>query len=205
MTNTFKRVMASFVAIVLALGVGLGLAGCGGGNSDEALVRAAIENMMDAFKNPTKESLEPYMKEVDQSTLDQLDEYGVDIYDMLGHFFKHFEYTINDVTIDGDTGTASLSVTNADIEKAVQESTNGLMEDEEFVEEFRNLYTSGDEKGAYKLIFDKMFAAIDASEETVTTDIEVKLTKKDGQWDIDDSSVNEFVSAMYGGMDLSNL
>lgn len=208
MRDTFKRMIAAVAAFVLAMGMGLGLAGCGSsGNSEEEMVRAAIATMMDAFKNPTEETLKPYMSEVDDSTWEEMEEYDVDPYELLSHLFKHFDYTINDVTIneDGETGTANITITNADFTNLIPTLMEDLQNDEEFISEVQDLYLNNDTKGVYKLVFQKMYDAIDNCEETSTTTIDLKLSKTDGKWDIDDSSISDFVSAMYGGLDLDSL
>ena len=57
----------------------------------------------------------------------------------------------------------------------------------------------------YKLIFDEMYAAIDAETDTVKSETEITLTKTNGQWDVDEDSMTDFISKVYGGLDMSSL
>ena len=53
-----------------------------------------------------------------------------------------------------------------------------------------------------KIFFNKIYEKLDASEETVSTDATLQLNKVDGEWEVDDSSMDAVVSAMYGGLEL---
>ena len=117
------RAITTIVSCVLALGLVVGLNGCG--KNDEELIRASVSEVMDLFKNPTKENLQGFINE-DEIDLSTLEEYDIDIYEFLGHSFKHFDYTINDVTVDGDTASANLTLTNTDLGAVVEETTTEI-------------------------------------------------------------------------------
>ena len=80
-------------------------------NSDERNVRDAVTRMLDAIKNPSREGMEPYLSNLDSNTKAQLDAYGIDMYDFIEHIFKHFDYAIDDVQIDGNNATVKLTIT----------------------------------------------------------------------------------------------
>ena len=197
-----KRMTAVFTMIILAVGVSFTLAACGSQSSDEQLIKTELSKVLDAFKNPTEESLSPYMGDVDSSALEA---YGIDIVEMMQHLFKHFDYSIDSVTVDGDKATAKLTVENIDMQKVITEASAALTSDQEFMAKAQEAYVSGGEKAMYKLIFDEMYAAIDAETDTVKGETEITLTKTNGQWDVDEDSMTDFISKVYGGLDMSSL
>ena len=197
-----KRMTAVFTMIILAVGVSFTLAACGSQSSDEQLIKTELSKVLDAFKNPTEESLSPYMGDVDSSALEA---YGIDIVEMMQHLFKHFDYSIDSVTVDGDKATAKLTVENIDTQKVITEASAALTSDQEFMAKAQEAYVSGGEKAMYKLIFDEMYAAIDAETDTVKGETEITLTKTNGQWDVDEDSMTDFISKVYGGLDMSSL
>lgn len=191
------RAITTIVSCVLALGLVVGLNGCG--KNDEELIRASVSEVMDLFKNPTKENLQGFVNE-DEVDLSTLEEYDIDIYEFLGHSFKHFDYTINDVTVDGDTATASLTLTNTDLGAVVEETTTEITEN---IDDYADVLNGENGRKEFmKIFFNKIYEKLDASEETVSTDATLQLNKVDGEWEVDDSSMDAVVSAMYGGLEL---
>ena len=190
---------------MLALSVGLGftLVACGSSAAnDEQLIQDELAKVLDAFKNPTAESLAPYVGDTD---LSMFDTYGIDYVELFQHLFKHFDYTIKDVKVDGDKAVVQLTVENADVSKVMADLESSMTTDSAFQTELLNAYTSGGESALYPIIFQKLYDALDASTDIVKSDAELKLTKTNNQWDIDEDSMNELVSKVYGGLDLSAL
>lgn len=191
------RAITTIVSCVLALGLVVGLNGCG--KNDEELIRASVSEVMDLFKNPTKENLQGFINE-DEIDLSTLEEYDIDIYEFLGHSFKHFDYTINDVTVDGDKASANLMLTNTDLGAVVEETTTEITEN---IDDYADVLNGENGRKEFmKIFFNKIYEKLDASEETVSTDATLQLNKVDGEWEVDDSSMDAVVSAMYGGLEL---
>ena len=199
-----KRAIAVFTMIVLAAGVSFALSACGGASNDEKLIKDGISEVLDNFKNPTKESLSEYVGG-NEAALASLDAYGVDYVELFQHLFKHFDYTIDDVKVNGDTAVVKLTVENVNLEKALSEASTAMQSDPEFVSEVQAAYVSGGEQAMYKLVFQKMYDAIDSSTDIVKNQMELTCTKTNGQWAPDDESVTELVSKVYGGLDMSSL
>lgn len=191
------RALATATSCLLALALAVGLSGCG--NNDEELIRTSVTEVMEVFKNPTPENLQEYIDDTDVDT-SELEQYGIDLNEFLVHCFKHFDYTINDVKIDGDTATVDVTVTNADVQKAMEEATNAVMGN---LNNYSDLLTAEDgEQQFMKIFFDEVYQQLDASEELVTNDTTLKLNKTDGEWDVDKEALDDVVSAMYGGLEI---
>lgn len=199
-----NRVTAVVVTLALAVGLGFSLAACSSSSNDKDLITKGITEMLDNFKNPTEASLSQYVAG-NEAQLAQLEAYGVDYVELFQHLFKHFDYTINDVQINGDKAVVKMTVENINVANVMNETTASLQNDPEFVSAVQSAYLSDGEQAAMKLVFDKLYADMDASTDIVKSDVELTCTKKNGQWEPDEASVNELVSKVYGGMDLSSL
>ncbi|MBE6470165.1 MAG: hypothetical protein E7000_00435 [Coriobacteriaceae bacterium] len=202
-TSTQERPITRMLAIVLAAFLAIGaacvLAGCSG-TSDEQVIREGLAKELDAFKSPTKESLEPYIGEIDSDQMETLESYGIDIYEFIEHAFRGFDYTINDVTVDGDTATADVTISNIDVAKVASSVMDTVSSDKDIAAKVQKLAEGGDQSEVMKYVFSLMYDAMDAATETVSTDTTIKLTKTNNQWDIDEDSISDMIAGMYGGM-----
>lgn len=194
--TSLMRLMKGLLGLVLAFGLAVGLSGCG--QNDEQLIRASVTEALDTFKNPTAESLEKFIDEsgADLSTVEQ---YGVDFTEFLTRTLKHFDYTINDVTVDGDTAEVSVTLTNADLRKALEAALSDITD----LSEYADMLTGEDgQKEFVQMFMQKWYEQIEKSDELVSTDAVFKLTKTDGKWSVDRESIDEVVTAMYGGFEI---
>lgn len=191
------------LACVLALSMGLAFAGCSKGASDEDQIRAAVANTFDVFKSPTKEGLAS-LGDFDDDAATYEEQYGIDYYDFMASVFNKFDYTINSVEVSGDTATVDVTFTNVNASDVMDEEMAKLDSDEEFNSLVESVGTSGDMKPLYKYMFDKMSAALKASDDVVTNDMTMHLEKKDGEWDISDEDMEELQSNIMGGADLTS-
>ncbi len=195
----FARMLVALVASFVTLGLSLALVGCGKKANEEEIIRQAVTETMDIFKNPTEEALAEVLKDAD-SSLEVLDEYGIDIYEFMGHCFRNFDYSIGEISIDGDVATAELTVTNTDLQAAIETASDDITNN---YDEYLDVVLGDDgERQFMQLFFQKVYEQMDATDETVTNDVTLKLKKEDGVWDVDDSGVDAVVSAMFGGLEM---
>lgn len=192
------RIPSMLVACVLALSLCVGLTGCDLGRpSDEELIRAAVTQVLDSLKDPTEESLSRYVAADDIATLA---EHGIDPYEYLGHALARFDYTIDDVTVDGDTARADLTVTNVDLGAAMEAATAWLEDNPDEYED-----TLGDDDAldqVIQLLLDRLYEEIDRSDDLVSSSVTITFTKVDDVWQVDEDSMDGIVSALYGGLEL---
>lgn len=169
-------------------------------NSDEQSVRAAVARMLDAIKSPSRKSMEPYLSNLDSNTKAQLDAYGIDMYDFTEHVFKHFDYAIDDVQIDGNNATVKLTITNADLMQALMAGSRELQSlDQDTMQQLG----SGGEKAIMQKYMELFYASIDDEKNLTTTEAELKLVKSGGMWKVDEDSAKNFSRSMFGGVNLS--
>ena len=200
-TSKLSRVLTLACTAILASTLMIGLTAC---SNDEQAIKDGISTELGAFKNPTKESLEPYVGQLSSSDLKELETYGIDIYEFLGHCFSKFDYSVGKVSASGDTATAELSLTKVDVQSAVK-ATSDEFQSSDMRDELAQIYTDGGETALIQKFFEMFYSKLDETTETVSNDVTVKLTKSNGSWTIDDASLNDLVSAAYGGADFSSM
>lgn len=204
MRTTIKKIATVLLACVMTIGLGVAIVGCSGGQSDEQAIKAELDKELGMLKNPTEENLKTLLGD-NISQLDQVKAMGIDPIELIQHMFAKFDYSVGDVKVDGDTATAKLTLTNVDLQSVMNDVKSNMTSDSEFVAKVQEAASSGDMTKVYPLIFEKMYAAIDASDKLVTSDVEMKLDKKDGQWTVNEDNMSDIVSSMYGGLDMSAL
>ena len=204
MRTTIKKIATVLLACVMTIGLGVAIVGCSGGQSDEQAIKAELDKELGMLKNPTEENLKALLGDK-ISQLDQVKAMGVDPIELIQHMFAKFDYSVGDVKVDGDTATAKLTLTNVDIQSVMNDVQSNMTSDSEFMAKVTEAASSGDMTKVYPLVFEKMYAGIDASDKLVTSDVEMKLDKKDGQWTVNEDNMSEIVSSMYGGLDMSAL
>ena len=86
--NMIRRACQLALAALIIIGVSVGLSAC---KNDEQMARDSAEAMFKAFKNPTEESMRPYMSNAKAPIISQIESYNIDVYEFLGHVFRHFD------------------------------------------------------------------------------------------------------------------
>lgn len=216
MNTIAKRFAGSFAACALAFG----LAACGGSASpadtaapedtaapaetapavptDEELIEASIDELISVFKNPTEETFAQFIGDEDMSTFEQ---YDLDPYEYFRNMFKRLDYTVDDVQVNGDTAEVALTVSNVNLNAVITETSDEFNEN---IAEYIDGVDMSDEDAAMKVLMNKLFSLvyeqIDTSDDIVTSEFTISLTKGAEGWSVDESSVERFVSALYGGI-----
>ncbi len=198
-----KGILFGILAFALAVILPLGLTGC---SNDKEVIQKGLTDELEALKNPTEENLKEYLGDEleNDANFKELAEYGLDPYEMMGHLFKHFDYKIGDITVNGDTATAKVTVTNVKLDEIMANLETSYMNSKS-QEEIAEIYSNGGREALYKDLFKKLYEDLDKSTDTKDTELTLSLTKKDNEWSVDDSSEDELVSAAFGGANLSNL
>jgi hypothetical protein len=106
-----KGVVALFALLVA--GSCMLLAGCAE-NSEEA-VRNAVTNELDEIKNFDAEEIEELANE--STEFAALSAYGITATDAYEAIFSDFDYSIEDVKVDGDKATVGIKFTTKDLNK----------------------------------------------------------------------------------------
>ncbi|OFK24351.1 hypothetical protein [Olsenella sp. HMSC062G07] len=196
-----RRVVTGMLAATLALLVSFSLGACR--QNDEKAIRERATQILEAVKNPTKENLAPYMEDMDDETTQMLDSYGVDIYEFFGHAFKHFDYSIGEIKVNGNKATVDITTKNANLDSAIEVASQKF-EEEVTQDDIIALYSDGGEKAVTQKFFTYTYQALDDSTDIKKTSVTLNFIKTDGEWEVDDSSMEDFLSTLYGGADFSD-
>lgn len=198
------RFRAPLVVVLLAMvALVLPLAGCGD-NRDEEVIRASATALLDTYKQPTRESLPELVGSDARRTFDQMELYGVDGYAIAERYFRNFDYTIDDVSINGDTATVSLTMRNINVSRAIEDTTSKYSTDKG-KEVMEQLFEQGGDGAVYREVFNDLINHLDATTEIVENKTALTLTKTNGSWSIDEKCIPNVVGAIYGNTSVSAL
>ena len=204
MRTAIKKLLVASVACVMGFSMMFGLAACGGGNdgpSDEELITASIDELITAFKDPGSEASKAVLGDIEDADLSQFEEFGVAPYDFLARCFSRAEYTVDAINIEGDTATAELTITNVDLTAAMEAAAGEDLDAFLATDEGAAMIAAGDVTALYPKLMELFYARIDSSETMVSNPATLDFNKVDGQWVASDADIDQFVSALYGGLE----
>ena len=179
------KTLACTLCASLALVSGLVLTGCSGTDPEEA-IRQDITTNFDEIKNLDDAAMEEFAEELGDTGLES---YGIETTELLTSMLDGFDYSIESVTVDGDTAVAEVSVTAKSMGELMNMDadamTEALMEDITY----GALDANDDDAvnawaGAYVM---NLVDAIEPSDKTVT----LTYINGDDGWELDESSNSE--------------
>lgn len=198
-----KHFVTSVTVAVLACCFAFGLSACG--QNEAEAVRSVTEYCLSIPTTISPEKLEGQFGNSGSSVLENFEELGLDFSEFASHMFANYDYTIGDITVDGNTATADVSITNINIKNAFQKVFDDLTDDQEWSKTILQTYAGNqDETTAEftKAIITKFSQTIDGSKDLTTTDMTIHLTKANNEWTIDESDEETLLAAMFGGTDM---
>lgn len=102
-----KKMIAAFAATALLAFSAVAFVGCGG-ESDEDVIRGALTEELDAIKALDDATISEMTADMDASTFAA---YGIDASEFMKTYLDGFDYSIDGVTVDGDTAEAVVTLT----------------------------------------------------------------------------------------------
>lgn len=186
-----RRVFTAIMACVLALAMGASVTAC---SDEKQTVSNAVTSQLDSIKNPTQADVDDLL-ESDAEYKQLCEDYGIDTLEFIKHSFGRLEYTVDDVTVNGDMATVDLTVNNADIDTAYNNATTTVQNTDD--PEILALISNGDAKGLAQKIYQLYYDEIDKVGMIGDTKITLELEKDDdGNWEVTDDSVDDFYNAL---------
>ena len=203
LTRTW-RVVALALAAALALVAPVGLAACA---DDAGQARASAAAVLDVLKDPTREGLEGLVGASGAAELDaaatELAGEGIDLYELMSHLGRHFDYTIDSVQVTGDEAVVTVSSSNADFSAAMASAearADAWLESEDG----QQAYAAGDKDAISRRYAELLYEEVDASTETVSASGELRLRRADGSsWRLEDGSEDTLVSVFFAGQQVA--
>lgn len=101
----------AMLALVAALAATMlaGLTACGG-ESAEDVIRKGVTEELEGIKNLDQAALDEIMAGAGAADAG-LDEYGIDMEEFCRTWLEGFDYSVDNVTVDGDNATATVTIT----------------------------------------------------------------------------------------------
>lgn len=200
-----KRLASGVCALLLCTLAVLGATGC---KSDKDKVTDLVTRTMESYSvaaddtdaKKDKDAVEPTYG--DDATITQLTAYGVRDYEYHEHCFKNYSFEVGEATVDGDSATVSVTVTNQSLSAAADAAASDYTSWAEG-EDSQQAYAESGRQALVDKLVEFLYARLDANESPVTTTVSVSLSKDgDGNWSVNGTS--EFFSGLYGGSDVIN-
>ena len=205
MKRVYKRLAILFAVLVMSTGLCISLAACGGvSQEDEQMINSELDKEFGTLKNPTQDTVNALFGD-DASKLEEFSRYGIDPIEMLKHAFGHLDYKVDNIKAEGDKATVKVTLTNVDFQAVASQFASDMQNDEELRAQATAALVSGDEQGAYKVLFDKLYTALDESDNVVASTAEFQLEKENGQWAFTEEGNKEFAAVVLATIDLSPL
>ena len=178
----FLPIVLSFAMAVCAVA----FAGCAG-QSDEEVIREALVQELDSYKNLDDAVVDEMTQSMD---LEELSSYGIDGKAFMQSYFNGFDCTIDSVTVDGDKASAVITLTCKSL-SAFQSSLEDALSNLD-VEKLATM--SEDELNQYTS--DLIMNALDSVEVAQTEPITIEYTKDGNTWTPSASASDDIAAAM---------
>lgn len=201
-----RVVIVAGVVVVTALAVAAAL---GVFRSDARRAADAVEELMASYVVPVADEdgeepddAWPADDYGDAETMEALERYGVSADEWHRHCLAHLEYEVGEASVEEDSATVPVTVTNASLAAALEAAGADFAAFAE-TSEAEDAYASGGRAELFSRLIEMVYEHLDANESPVTTTVGVTLTKdEDGVWVPEVSGDRGFFSALYGGSDV---
>ena len=201
-----KKTIAALLAVVMCIA----LVGCGSGgaktpeNETEPEETMPVEEthvpeedlaaFLDAMKVFDLDAATKYVDDDGEIEILALGDSKTDLGVDLAQLTQHLEYELGESTVDGESATVSVTVSNKSFEKIVEATT-----DEVVAYYLENGEMSDEELNAKTLeLMQEVFATGDVERESQTVDVHMSL--KDDAWQIEYDDLFVLMDAALGGM-----
>ncbi|MCL1799573.1 MAG: hypothetical protein FWG23_07560 [Eggerthellaceae bacterium] len=196
-TQAVQRiVLAGMVALVAALS--LVLVSCG--PIAEEAIRMAITEELDGIKAGTDEDFNAMVDSFMRN--DELDQVGIGREEFYAVWMNGFDYAIDDIAVEGDKATASVTITHRSIDEATEIYTASVMD---YMEENLDMLTDMTEEALDEYLESDEFMVIlkgffmDALRETPMSSASYTLeyTMNGRVWDPSTSSATKMFNTIF--------
>lgn len=217
--NKRNRVLVGILSLIMALSLAFGLSACGGSSDDEAVKDEATEKKDDTEKSDRASKADDeddIEQQVDatfsmlsaldeddvrdvfgRDTCQEMESMGIDPYEFYQALFSNFDYSIDDISVDGDEATVELTVSNVDIDEALVDFEDVLQE-WAGTQEAVDIYNQGGEDAlmaAGMQLFVDMLSSGEVT--TFTSEITIDMERTSGgAWDFSDP--DQVATALFG-------
>lgn len=163
------------IALIALMGIIMMVALAGCGQNDEKVIRDSLTKHFDQLGNPSSDQWSGLMGELSEDTL--------------AVWLDGFAFEVNEIAIDGNSATITVTITCKQLYPAVQKAQLLLQEDTSLA----SMTTDEIKQKANERYQEELSAA-----QPVTTEVTIPCTKNDNIWVVPDSGTREYTNAMLG-------
>jgi hypothetical protein len=178
-----KRIGFIVLGVLMSCALAFALGGCA---NDETAIRNGLTTELDQFKDPDS----ALWKEITASSASEFADMGVESQDLINAWTEGFSFEVGEITVDGDTAQATISITSKQLASAMTAAQEALLSDMSSLEQMTEAEI---QKKTGEVILDALKKST-----PVTTEITVPCTKSGNQWSEDESATNEYARALLG-------
>lgn len=187
--NRISGVIGAFAA-VLALSLCLApLSGCSSQQDDSEVIRQSLSSELDSIKNLDDSFMNEFAESINMS---QLSMYGIDGVAFMKSYLDGFDYTIDNIQVDGDTATAQITLTCKSYTGYQQALTEAVTKITENPEELAGLSN----EDINKKIGEIVTGSLDGIELKATEPITITYTKVNDTWEPASSTSGDISAAL---------
>ncbi len=179
--------LCAITALCMAIG-GLALTGCSSAEDDEAAIKEALSAQFDRLKNLDDATVDEISQAIGNNELSNL---GIAPADFAKAYLDGFDYSIQSVKIDGDSATATVTVTCKSL-KEFETSLTTMAN--EYIADSGNWEKS--EEQIYQEIGAKTMESLKSVPAATTSPLDLRFTKSSGEWSPDASNESTVTNAM---------
>lgn len=179
--------LCAITALCMAIG-GLVLGGCSSTEDDEAAIKEALSAQFDRLKALDDATVDEISQAIGSNELSSL---GVAPADFAKAYLDGFDYSVQNVKVDGDNATAEVTVTCKSLKEF--ESSLTTMANE-YIADSGNWEKS--EAQIYQEIGAKVMESLKSVPTATTSPIKLSFTKSSGEWSPDSSNESAITNAM---------
>ena len=170
--SLFTRIVSvCFISCILAF-AGAALYACG--PDHEQAIRDSLTQELDSIKNLD----ESFVSDLESASgVSDLEEFGIDPKEFFTSYLSGFDYTIDEVAVDGETASATVTLTAksyTEFNDAIQSNLDALVSDD-------SLYTLSEEE-VYSRIGQTVMDTIDGLSPVQTAPITISYELIDNTW-----------------------
>ena len=186
MEDTMYKKMLLAPVMAIACVLTLVLAGCGGASAED-LIRENIESYMGEIDGANEE----FVAGLEASAGEDLEQLGLSADEFAAAYLDGYGYEIGDITVDGETATAEITITIKSYSDIMTTFQNDFYEWAYSVD-----VSSVTQDDIYQQAGQMLLDAT-TNAEPVSTTVEVGYTQNsDGDWEMDSSSQTELSSVV---------
>jgi len=168
-----KKMIAAFAATALLAFSAVAFVGCGG-ESDEDLIRGALTEELETIKTLDDATIAEMTSTMNASTFAT---YGIDPSEFMKTYLEGFDYSIDEVIVDGDTAKATVTLTCKSFsayESILEANTNKAIETQDI--------SSMNEAQINELVGNIMMDSLKEVQPVACKPFTIEYTNADGEW-----------------------